>query len=316
LAGVAENPQLIRDVFGFTDTTDKNAAGIHGVRFFIRGKPWVVDVDDTLVWADGYADSADSGSVGLPAGLPFVKPFDTTGDMWAAVLEKAWGKVKGDITMAGQGGYVSTGLRALVGSPSLMYYPETADLEDAYTMIMEANDAGYLMGSGTAGSGNDQETNACGIAMSHAYSLIAPFEMTDANGTVHKMLMFRNPWGTTNYSGTWSAADANWTDDLVAQVPHSIDPRTDSAADGVFVTPLAAVDTAEGAGGCFSDLVINHHRDDEGYTDEWYDATDDDGAKHSYKFTVPADATVDPADSIYVTVEGYYSEVIPMHCFE
>ena len=97
LAGVAEFPDLIRDVF--TTTPDKNAAGIHGVRFFIRGKPWLVDVDDTLVFDTGYGGSASAQD--LPAGLPYTKPFDTSGDMWAAVLEKAWGKVKGDITMAG-----------------------------------------------------------------------------------------------------------------------------------------------------------------------------------------------------------------------
>jgi len=52
--------------------------------------------------------------------------------------------------------------------------------------------------------------------MSHAYSLITIFTMTDANAVDHEMLMFRNPWGTTTYEGTWCAADSNWTDDLVA----------------------------------------------------------------------------------------------------
>jgi len=80
------------------------------------------------------------------------------------------------------------------------------------------------MGTGTAGSGNDQETNSCGIAMSHAYSLIAPFVMTDANAVEHKMMVFRNPWGSTNFSGTWAPDDANWTDALVADVPFGIDP--------------------------------------------------------------------------------------------
>ena len=111
---------------------------------------------------------------------------------------------------------MSTGLRSLVGSPSIRVVPDAATLDEAWGMIGAANDAGYIMGAGTAGSGNDQETNSCGIAMSHAYSLIAPFEMTDANGTVHQMLMFRNPWGRTDYTGTWAKDDQNWTDDLVA----------------------------------------------------------------------------------------------------
>ena len=117
--------------------------------------------------------------------------------------------------MAGQGGYVSTGLRSLVGSPSFQEYaPE--DMDALFASVLAAGDAGYIMGAGTSGSGNDQESNACGIAMSHAYSVITGFEMTDANGVTHKMLMVRNPWGSTGYSASWAPADPNWTDALVA----------------------------------------------------------------------------------------------------
>jgi len=118
--------------------------------------------------------------------------------------------------LAGQGGYVSTGLRSLIGSPSFGYYPVAADVDTYYTMIGAADAAGYIMGAGTAGSGNDQESNSCGIAMSHAYTIITSFTMTDANAVAHEMLMIRNPWGSTNYSGTWAEGDANWTDPLVA----------------------------------------------------------------------------------------------------
>ena len=71
------------------------------------------------------------------------------------------------------------------------------------------------MGSGTNGDGDDSESNSCGIAKSHAYSLITAFTMTDADGTDHDVLMYRNPWGVTGYSGTWNKDDPNWTDDLL-----------------------------------------------------------------------------------------------------
>lgn len=48
MAGAAEFPELIRDAF-ITETD--NNAGIYGVTFFIRGKPWVVDVDDFLLFS-------------------------------------------------------------------------------------------------------------------------------------------------------------------------------------------------------------------------------------------------------------------------
>jgi len=52
--------------------------------------------------------------------------------------------------------------------------------------------------------------------MSHAYSILAPFSMTDASGTVYKMYLIRNPWGSTYYSSDWKGSDSRWTDALVA----------------------------------------------------------------------------------------------------
>lgn len=76
----------------------------------------------------------------------------------------------------------------------------------------------------------------CGIVQGHAYSILSAFEMTDADGTVWKMVTIRNPWGITYYNGDWNGNDARWTDALVAQVPLSVDPRT-SIDDGIFVMP-------------------------------------------------------------------------------
>ena len=44
---VAEYPELIRATFL---TPEKNEAGIYGLRFFIRGKPWHLDIDDALLF--------------------------------------------------------------------------------------------------------------------------------------------------------------------------------------------------------------------------------------------------------------------------
>ena len=53
------------------------------------------------------------------------------------------------------------------------------------------------------------------------------------------MLLLRNPWGKTTYSGDWHAGDVRWTEELVAQVPYGIDPRyTANLGDGgIFVIP-------------------------------------------------------------------------------
>jgi hypothetical protein len=50
MSGVAEFSSLITPIFL---TSTKNAAGIHAVRFFIRGKPWVVAIDDEMLFYNG-----------------------------------------------------------------------------------------------------------------------------------------------------------------------------------------------------------------------------------------------------------------------
>lgn len=47
VASLAEFPAQIKDVF-LTKTMNK--AGIYAVKFYIRGKPWVVEVDDRMLF--------------------------------------------------------------------------------------------------------------------------------------------------------------------------------------------------------------------------------------------------------------------------
>ncbi len=47
MAAVGEFPQIIKDAFLTQETND---AGIYGIRFFIRGKPWVVTIDDEFLF--------------------------------------------------------------------------------------------------------------------------------------------------------------------------------------------------------------------------------------------------------------------------
>jgi len=58
LATVAEVPGEIESLFY---TMDDNVAGIYGVKFFVRGKPWLVDVDSELLMAcpEGLEPEAD-----------------------------------------------------------------------------------------------------------------------------------------------------------------------------------------------------------------------------------------------------------------
>ena len=110
IAGAAEWPSLITSMFVTgTDQSGPNA-GLIGIRFYIRGKPWVVTIDDKLFW---YTSGGNKY-------LKFNQPDATNRVFWPPILEKAWAKVKGNYE-AVEGGFVVSGLRSLTGAPVFTY---------------------------------------------------------------------------------------------------------------------------------------------------------------------------------------------------
>ena len=102
--------------------------------------------------------------------------------------------------MISEGGHVANGIRALTGVPVFVYETKSLKSSDGtldamWTNVLEGETNNWIMGAGTNGSGDDSATNQCGIAKSHAYSIISAFTMTDASSVEHKMLLMRNPWG-------------------------------------------------------------------------------------------------------------------------
>jgi hypothetical protein len=82
-----------------------NAAGIYGLTFYIRGKPWVIDVDDKLFFSKGK--------------LTFAQP-SKKGIMWGPILEKAWAKARTSYLDASND-FLGIGIRALTGFPVFSY---------------------------------------------------------------------------------------------------------------------------------------------------------------------------------------------------
>ena len=87
-------------------------------------------------------------------------------------------------------------------------------------------------------------------------------------------------------------------------MPHNVDPAT-SQNDGIFFTD--SVDFLR----CFSDFQVAHYRDNEGYTDTWYDKENDDGQLSQYEVTIP---TQD--GDLYFTVDTYFYGLVPTTCWE
>ena len=117
--------------------------------------------------------------------------------------------------------------------------------------------------------------------MSHAYSIVSAFTLTATNSTAYKVLLVRNPWGTTNYNSTFNKNDEIWTQaGTKAQVPNNVDPTVDWN-NGYFVTPISNFINAV----CFTDYQIAHDRSAEGYTNTWYDA-DNTVTEQFYDYTI------------------------------
>ena len=262
-------PELI-DEHVLTQT--KNKAGIYGFKFFIRGIPWVVSIDDNLL----YTNKAKPK-------LVFAK--EVSGAMWGPLFEKTWAKVKGNYASS-EAGFVQTMLSTFTGAP-IFYYDGVNIIDEEHASklwnILKAGyDSNYIMGGTTTGAGDDTEENSCGMAMSHAFSILAAFKVTELNGKETKLLLVRNPWGFQDYVGDWNATDPRWTPYTRSQVPKGVDITTSDKM-GVFALPASKLINGE----CLNEVSVVHYRDHEGYKDSRYDAINTDNELHDYTLHVP-----------------------------
>ena len=101
---IAEWPSLVKNVFL---TQKKNSVGIFAVRVFLRNKPYILALDDNLMfYSHGH--------------LVFAQLSDDEASAWGAVIEKAYAKVLGNYAKL-NGNYIENGLRFLTGSPIFSY---------------------------------------------------------------------------------------------------------------------------------------------------------------------------------------------------
>jgi hypothetical protein len=173
MASVVAHQDLVKDLFV---NTDLNPAGVYGVNLFIRGKPWTVLVDDIFLFI------REQTVGGLKSELKHAKVGDDA-SLWAAILEKAWAKVKGSYQSA-DFGLTKNGIRALTGAPTttlpLFNKLSTADKLTLFENVKEVLEQGYLVVTQTPGS-SDTKLNAYGVPEAHAYTVMAAFEIQTKN---------------------------------------------------------------------------------------------------------------------------------------
>lgn len=121
LTSISKTPQTVKDLF----MTQENDTGIYVVKLYIRGKPWLVEIDDTILveytqanWFEfKYAD---------------INMFDKA--FWPIVLEKVWAKIKGSYDMAQSSKMRSnwiTGLLTPIKSSDSMHYSSPVEVFNA-----------------------------------------------------------------------------------------------------------------------------------------------------------------------------------------
>ncbi|XP_063811190.1 calpain-1 catalytic subunit-like, partial [Pseudophryne corroboree] len=135
---------------------------------------------------------------------------DTREELWSALLEKAYAKVRGSYS-ALQGGTIPEALEDFTGGIA-----ETVSLwrhtpEEVWDMISQSESRKSLMACYIQAS-EPQDTgrvNEDGLVLGHAYSVIGAKEVTQASGEA-TLVRLRNPWGFTEYTGPWSDKSLEW----------------------------------------------------------------------------------------------------------
>jgi hypothetical protein len=163
------------------------------MNMFVKGKPEVVTIDDSLPFVSGN---------------PIFAKRSGDNDFWTAFVEKAFAKLMGNYENIG-GGWQAEAWRILNGAPTRFYMMSqiNSDPNQAWNIIRDALFNGFLVGVDTGSS------PPFTLVAGHAYAVVGAFELKDAWGNVKQRLFrIRNPWGADKYNGPWSDGDTSrWT---------------------------------------------------------------------------------------------------------
>jgi len=186
----------------------RSRSGRYGVKLWWNGVPRLVVIDDALpMAADGTLLCA------------------TSGDLWPALVEKAYCKLLSGGYDFWQGSNSGLDAYVLLGWP-----PESLEMNDlavTWTALRRGLARGDNLVTLTSSASLDEK--ATGLARGHAYAVIDARQVG-----AHRFLQLRNPWGKGMWRGALSKA-ADWPDALRA----ALNWRTTNSADaedneGVF----------------------------------------------------------------------------------
>ncbi|HAO22905.1 MAG TPA: hypothetical protein DCQ37_22125, partial [Desulfobacteraceae bacterium] len=226
ISAIAKYPERITRLFS---SKTINNAGIYCVQICVTG-----------IWEDVIIDDY------FPCFKQSKKPAfanSESGDIWVMLLEKAWAKVHGGYHNI-SGGLVREVLRDLTGAPAETFFTKEHDLDFHWKNISEAIKNRFIMGCGSediSKTGDDSQDKTSGIANTHAYSLIAVYEIKKepsgkrvlrsgepSSPYNDRIVKLRNPWGKGEWKGAWSDDSPEWTPKLKEELGFK------AADDGMF----------------------------------------------------------------------------------
>ena len=127
-----------------------------------------------------------------------------TGEMWSALLEKAYAKLFKSYESL-KGGQIGEALVDFTGGIAEDIKLDKAP-PDLYKRVQKAHDRNYLMGCSVDATGVIEEKMDNGLVKGHAYSVTG---VATVSGT--DLIRVRNPWGNEReWNGSWSDGSEEW----------------------------------------------------------------------------------------------------------
>ena len=199
-------------------------AGCYGVSFWVGGE-W------KMVWVDGYFPCYVSTNPHARAPpRPLYGSSANRREIWPMVVEKAYAKLHGSYEAIGHGGHIGKALEALTGG-STTSLPTSIGADRLWPGLRQAvADPAVLVGAGTR---HDlDEATRRGIVEGHAYSVLHAVEAVDRTGETRRLLLLRNPWGKTEWTGPWSDRSELWA--RFSRVRAAVGDQASDEDDGLF----------------------------------------------------------------------------------
>lgn len=148
-------------------------------------------------------------------------------ELWVILMEKAWAKINGGFQNI-SAGLTREALRGFTGASCKTFFTQQ-NREEIWKKLMVGDKMNFIMTAATddLNNGSDDYQDKIGICGSHAYSLLAVYEITNVNGLwqlvqpgsqpsgqVERLVKLRNPWGKCEWKGSWNDNDPKWNDQL------------------------------------------------------------------------------------------------------